>query len=317
MKIKFWGVRGSIGSALSPQAIYDKIRGVLALARPADVLNDQTIDQFLNSLSFSLTRTYGGNTTCLEIRNDEGYPFCIDAGTGIRNYGNALLGEGFGEGKGEMAMFFTHTHWDHIQGLPFFVPMYIPGNTFHVHGVGVDIEERLIYQTPFSHFPMPFEKNLSTRHFYRLEDEDSTEWEGVKVSTKSMRHPGTSYAYSFEQNGKKIIYGSDAEFNVDEMENILSYIDFFKDADVLVFDTQYTFEESIQRIDWGHSSASIATDIALKCGVKKLVLFHHDPSYSDDKLDAVYLRALKYQEMMARNSSMEIIMAYEGLEIEV
>jgi ribonuclease BN (tRNA processing enzyme) len=104
---------------------------------------------------------------------------------------------------------------------------------------------------------------------------------------------------------------------VDEMENIESYINYFRSADVLVFDTQYTFEESLNKIDWGHSSASIATDIALKAGVKKLVMFHHDPSYNDEKLDAVYLRALNYKNMMDERNELEIIMAHEGLTIEI
>jgi ribonuclease BN (tRNA processing enzyme) len=101
------------------------------------------------------------------------------------------------------------------------------------------------------------------------------------------------------------------------MENIDLYIEYFRGADVLVFDTQYTFDESLKKIDWGHSSASIATDIALKAGVKQLVMFHHDPSYDDDKLDAVYLRALNYKEMFDKNNALDIIMAYEGLEIEI
>lgn len=101
------------------------------------------------------------------------------------------------------------------------------------------------------------------------------------------------------------------------MENIQDYLNYFRGADVLVFDTQYTFEESLQKIDWGHSSASIATDIALRANVKRLVMFHHDPSYDDEKLDAVYLRALKYKEMFDPHNRLEIIMAYEGLELEV
>jgi phosphoribosyl 1,2-cyclic phosphodiesterase len=317
MKVKFWGVRGSIGSAIAPTSIRQKIIEVLQLAQPADILTDDSINRFIDSLSFSLTQTYGGNTTCIEIRSDDNYLFILDAGTGIRRLGNAILSEGFAEGKGDLSILFTHTHWDHIQGLPFFVPIYIPGNKINIYGVDIDIEERLIYQTPFTHFPMAFEKNASTKKFYRLKEGEPVQLEKVEITSKSMRHPGTSYAYSLSQNGKKIIYGSDSEFNIDEMERIKDYLGFLQDADILIFDTQYTFEESIQKIDWGHSSASIATDIALKCGVKKLVLFHHDPSYSDEKLDAVILRALKYKEMMDRQSLLEITIAYEGLELEV
>lgn len=134
-----------------------------------------------------------------------------------------------------------------------------------------------------------------------------------------MKHPGGSYSYRLEEDGRVLIFGSDAEFRSDDMDDVESYLEYFKGADVLIFDTQYTFEEQLQKIDWGHSSASIATDIAMRAGVKKLILFHHDPSYSDEKLDEVFLRALRYREMMDvdNTSELEIKIAYEGLELEI
>lgn len=318
MKIKFWGVRGSIGSPIRPDSVKQKIEKILSLASPTDIQNEKSIRKFLDSLSFSTSSTYGGNTTCVEIRDKSNNLIIIDGGTGLRELGNSMMAEEFGKGKGQAHWILTHTHWDHIQGIPFFVPLFLPGNHFEFISAMEDAEKRLEHQFVFTHFPVSFDHYAAKKTFHHLpEGETKTLGPHISVFSKSVRHPGGSYSYRFTEEGKSIIFASDAEFNLEEMENIDTYIEYFANADVLVFDTQYTFEESLQKIDWGHSSASIATDIALRAKVKKLVMFHHDPSYDDEKLDLVYLRALKYKEMFDPNGNLEIIMAHESLEIEV
>jgi len=318
MRVKFWGVRGSIASPIKGHHLRNKIEKILSIATPVDIQSKGNIQNFLDSLSFSLISTYGGNTTCLEIRDKDENLIIMDGGTGLRELGNSLLSQGFLEGKGKAYWVFSHTHWDHIQGIPFFVPMYIPGNRFEIFTSMHDLEERLKHQHPGTHFPVPFEGLRASKTFQHIDEGKEFQiGKHVTCYSKAVRHPGGNFAYKFTEEGKTLIFASDAEFSIDEMENIENYLSFFEGADVLVFDTQYTFEESLQKIDWGHSSASIATDIALKANVKKLVMFHHDPSYDDDKLDAVYLRALKYKEMLDKNNALEIIMAHEGLELNI
>nr|AID56169.1 metallo-beta-lactamase superfamily protein [Leptospira sp. GIMC2001] len=283
-----------------------------------DLQSSESIQRFLDGLSFSRHSTYGGNTTSLEIRDKEDRLILLDSGTGVRDLGNQLMEKEFGKGKGEAYWVMTHTHWDHIQGMPFFVPLFIPGNKFEFHTAMNKLEERLRYQHAFTHFPVPLDQYLAEKTFIEhAEGESFNLGPHISVTSKSMRHPGGSFSYRFSEGDKSLIFASDAEFNLDEMDNIDQYLEYFQGADVLVFDTQYTFEESLQKIDWGHSSASMATDIALRAGVKKLVMFHHDPSYDDEKLDAVFLRALKYKEMFDASGRLEIKMAYEGLEIEI
>jgi phosphoribosyl 1,2-cyclic phosphodiesterase len=242
----------------------------------------------------------------------------IDAGTGLRALGNALMARGKMTGKDEMAFFFTHSHWDHIQGLMFFVPVFIPGNKLHFYSCFADIEARLRYQMVTTHFPLTFDELNCEKTFHHFAETESVDVYGLTASAKAVRHPGGCYSYKFRQaNGKTFIFCSDAEFNLETLEDIGPYIDYFFGADVLVFDTQYTFEESLQKIDWGHSSAAIATDIAIKSEVKKLVLYHHDPSYDDAKMDNVLLQAIKYKSMMAPDHPLQIVAAYEGLEIEL
>jgi ribonuclease BN (tRNA processing enzyme) len=133
-----------------------------------------------------------------------------------------------------------------------------------------------------------------------------------------MPHPGTSYGYRIEHNGKVFVYSSDCEFNIEKIDDIQDYHDLFIDADILFFDTQYTFEESMNKMDWGHSSASIAIDIAGRFNIKQLVLFHHDPAYDDEKLDNVLANARIYQRINAKKTgNLKVDIAYEGLELEI
>jgi len=317
MKIKFWGVRGSIGSAITSDEVESKIRRVLTLASPADILTPLNIDNFLETLPFSLKGTYGGNTTCVEVRSNNDDVFIIDGGTGLRRLGLDLMKEERMRGNANINFLFTHSHWDHIQGLMFFPPVYIPGNNVNFFSCVENMEERLRYQQVKTHFPIGFDDFNANKTFTHFKEGEIIKKEGIEILGKSVRHPGGCYSYKLKEDDKSFIFCSDAEFNIEFIDDIQNYVEYFKDADVLVFDTQYTFEESLHKIDWGHSSAAIATDLALKSNVKTLVLFHHEPTYNDDKMDEVTLQALKYKEMMARDSELKIVTAYEGLEINI
>lgn len=320
MLVRFWGVRGSIASAINHVQVEAKIRAALELASPADILSPESINNFIANIPFSVRGTYGGNTTCVELlagpNNEE--LFIIDAGTGLRPLGISLLSRGRMRGDDRVNFFLTHSHWDHIQGLMFFNPVYIPTNEFHFYSSFKDIEDRLRYQQVRTHFPVGFDDMGAQKTFYHIPELEISEVGSVTVQSKAVRHPGGCYSYRFqEKDGRTFIFCSDAEFNLEMMDEIGQYIEFFQGADVLVFDTQYTFEESLKKIDWGHSSAAIATDIALRSNVKKLVMFHHDPTYDDSKLDVLTMQALKYKDMVAKDSPLEIVSAYEGLTIEI
>ncbi len=318
MKIKFWGVRGSIPTPHTHNHIKDKIKRALSLATPKDIISENAIESFIASLPFSLKGTYGGNSTCVEIQTDGGDLIIIDGGTGIKNLGIELMKGDFGKARGIGNMLFTHTHWDHIQGIPFFLPFYVEGNRFNIYSPFDDIRDRIEYQQVFSHFPVNLDYMLATKEFFILEKENDFYLNNVKITNKRMRHPGGCFGYRIEENGKVFVFTSDCEFNIDEIDRINTYKDFFSDADLVVFDTQYTFDESINKIDWGHSSASIAIDIVTRFNGKKLVLFHHDPDYSDEKLEAVLSNAKTYMTMdKKRKELIDIDIAYEGMEFHL
>jgi phosphoribosyl 1,2-cyclic phosphodiesterase len=319
MKVKLWGVRGSIPTPNNENTVREKIFKALERATPADIVSSEAIDRYIDSLPMSVRGAYGGNTTCIQVKPDNGEVIIIDCGTGIRNLGRELMADDFGKGKGIGNILMTHTHWDHVQGIPFFVPFYVPGNRFTIYSPFRDMRERIEYQQVFTHFPVNLDYMLATKEFVTLEKEGEFYLNGVRIINKRMRHPGGSFGYRFEEGGKVFVFTSDCEFNLDEIDNIDQYSDFFQDADVAIFDAQYTFEESFNKVDWGHSSASIAIDIALRFNVKKLFLFHHDPEYSDEKLDMVLANAKSYNAVNQKrnNSDLTVELAVEGREIEI
>lgn len=319
MKIKFWGVRGSIPTPLSSSDVYDKITNALNLATAGDLRTEETKKNFLDSLPVSVKGTYGGNSTCLQVIPDSGDTIIIDCGSGIKKLGNELMKSEFASGEGNAAILITHTHWDHIQGIPFFLPFFIEGNNFTFYSPIKDLRQRIEYQQIFTHFPVNLDYMSSTKEFVHLDPEGEFILNGIKIFNKRFRHPGGSFGYRIEENGKIFCFTSDCEFNIDELDNIDAYENFFRDADVCVFDAQYTFDESVNKIDWGHSSASMAIDIAARFGVKKLILFHHDPDYSDSKIEQVTANAKSYLLVNSgkRRHELDVEIAVEGQTIEI
>jgi len=319
MKIKLWGVRGSFPTVLSAKAIEEKIVTALTIAKPGDISSEESVRAFVSNLPLSVKGTYGGNTTCIEVRTSTGELIIIDCGSGIIRLGNELMGSEFGQGKGVANIFLTHTHWDHINGIPFFTPLFIGGNKFNFYSPIPDLRARIEHQQVKTHFPVGFDDMAAAKRFFTVKSDDNFHINETNIYTKSMPHPGGSYGIRIEEGDKVFVYTSDCEFDVNEIDDIRVYEDFFKNADLLVFDTQYTLQEAlIDKTEWGHSSASIAIDIAVEFEAKKLVLFHHDPGYSDDKLNTILSNAKSYIHANRKiKDDFFLEIAYEGMEFEL
>jgi phosphoribosyl 1,2-cyclic phosphodiesterase len=316
VRVKFWGVCGSIPSPCPSSDIKTKIRNALIKATPANIENEETIDSFLGALPHSEVGTYKGNTSCVQVEPDGGDVLVFDAGSGIRRMSGDLLRGPCGKGMGEINLFLSHMHWDHLQGFPFFVPIFIPGNKINIFGVIPDLAEKFKLQMSAPYFPVLFEYLPATFNFVELaEGQEVTLNGGTVIKTEKLYHPQDSHAFSVEQNGKKVVYMTDSEFNLNNMQLIQNAVEFSKDADVLIFDCQYTFSDTISKMTWGHSSVFTGIDIATSANVKRMYLFHHEPGYEDAKVDQVIEEGIRYRNATG-NKDLVICGSYDGLEYE-
>ena len=318
MKIHFWGVRGSIPTPSSSEDIEEKIVRALCGAEGVDLSDETAVREYVAALPVHARGCWGGNTTCLQITTDGGDTLIIDAGSGLRGLGQALFDTDFGKGHGHAVLLFTHTHWDHIQGVPFFRPFYVPGNRFDIYARHDDIEGRLRYQHDFRFFPIGLDIMPAEMNYHQIPD-SFTAFDGrMKITAMPLDHPGVAYAYRIEADGHVFVMASDAEYKELAGEYWQKYVDFYRDADVLVFDAQYTLREAlVEKQNWGHSSAMIGIDLATDAQVKTIVMVHHEPTYGDDKIKRIFDDALRYLDRMPSVVRPRVLVGYEGLELDL
>ncbi|MCH6578996.1 MAG: MBL fold metallo-hydrolase [Nitrospinae bacterium] len=314
--VTFYGVRGSIPSPMVGKDVREKVLNILEQVRPENLRDANAREAFVDGLPEHLKSCYGGNTSCVHLYVG-GYHLIFDGGSGLRVLGNHLLEQEFGKGKGEAHLFLSHTHWDHIMGIPFFVPFYREGNRFKIYGSHPRLKERLIGQQNFDYFPVSFDGYLADIDLVSLADEKECLLGDVRVTWHEMNHPGQCFSYRVEYQGKSFIYATDSEYKDLADGSLKPTIEFFKDADLLVFDSQYTFIEGVEKEDWGHSSTFIGVDIALMADVRKIAFFHHEPSYSDFKLQSVLEQTQKYLKALSKDSPLEMILSEEGVSLDL
>jgi len=262
------------------------------------------------------TVRFGGNTSCFEVRH-RGTRLVFDAGSGIRLLGTDLVEKG----PNSIHIFLTHFHWDHIQGFPFFAPLYDPEDTITVVGPrqrDSDVENLFAGQMGPIYFPVPFSVVAAVMKFEHL-NAGSYEVGDVGLDVMRVKHPSFVIGYRIKVGGQTICFIPD-----NEMEGAGYEIgdgwdrrirDFVADADLLIHDAMYTEDEYRARVGWGHSTFEQAVRLAEGGGAKRLLLFHHDPTRSDDELDDIVARLRDVAS--ARGSGLEVDAAAEGVEIKL
>lgn len=257
LQLKFWGVRGSIPT---PQP---------------------------DNLGF------GGNTTCLEVRLPNEEVIIIDGGTGLRYLGMSLMKD-FANQKLSLRVLMTHFHWDHIQGIPFFAPLYLPDNqvSFYSDRPAERIQDILEGQMSSPYFPVRFEHMAAKRRFFQIDPELRVG--DLTIRSFPMNHPQGAAGYRLERNGAVLVHASDLEHGDPKYDRILR--DHAQNADVLIYDAQYTPEEYASKQGWGHSTYVEAARTAKDANVKKLILFHHDPGHDDKFMEQIVQQARQHFE---------------------
>jgi phosphoribosyl 1,2-cyclic phosphodiesterase len=249
---------------------------------------------------------YGGNTACLEIRATDDQIIILDAGSGIRALGGAIMEEFQGRPL-KLDIFLTHYHWDHIQGLPFFGPLYRENTeiTLHASRSLGSIHDRLAGQMSAPYFPVPFDSVPACIRFVEF-DGSPMEAGGLRISTFPMHHPQGAFGYRMESEHGVVVYASDLEPGNAELDRVVR--EFAEGANALIYDSQFTPEEYLTHRGWGHSHWREAASVASDAQVKQLVLFHHDPSHDD--------RTIERMEADTRRLFAYTLAAREGWSVE-
>ena len=322
MKVRIWGSRGSLPVALTHTQIRAKIIAALEGAKGRDLSDSARIAAYVdNELSFEVKGTFGGHTSCVEVEvwdpATSNEHVILDAGSGLRPFGGSMLRR-YGPAAPQVYhVFMSHMHWDHIMGFPFFTPAYIPGNRIIIYGGHAELETAFRRQQEPISFPVTFDQLGATIEFRTLHEDTAVEINGLTVRTKLQLHAGDSYGYRLVHGGRSMVYTTDSEHKLDDMAQRQGFVDFFRDAGLVIFDAMYSLADAISvKADWGHSSNVVGVELCQLAAAHRLCLFHHEPIYDDAQIARVLEETRRYAEITGE-APLEILSAYDGMEIDV
>jgi len=318
MRIRFWGTRGSMPVSLTSRDLRDRLAQALVRAsgRQLDSF-DKAIGFLEQELEFAITHTFGGHSSCVEFEAESEHYFVCDMGSGARPFGAHVLARQSGR-PAVVNIFMSHMHWDHIMGFPFFGPAYVPGNLIRIYGCHDDLEDALRRQQEPPSFPVPFSQLAATIEFVPLAPGKTHEIDGVKVTPNVQFHSGESYGFRFEHDGKSLVYSTDSEHKLDDNRDTQRIVAFFRGADMVIFDAMYSLAEAVSvKADWGHSSNVVGVELCQMAGAKKLALFHHEPANDDTAIAGILRDSRRLEELTRQGKALEVIAAYDGLEIDL
>lgn len=317
-RVRFWGTRGSLPVALTATELRARLVTAVKGARAATLATEEAVESYVDGLGFPVAGTFGGHTSCVQIETHSSHYVLCDLGSGARPFGQAAMARhGFASPQ-TYHIFMSHLHWDHIMGLPFFTPAYIPGNRLRIYGGHSELEAALRRQMEPPSFPVPFSYFKADIEFFHLVPGSRHEINGMTVTALRQRHGGDSYGYRFEQDGRTVVYSTDSEHTLADPADTKRFVEFFGGADLVIFDGMYSLADAISvKADWGHSSNVVGVELCQLAGVEHLCLFHHEPAYDDATIARVLDDTRRLEEITRAGHALRISAAYDGLEIEL
>ena len=318
MKIRIWGARGSLPTSMDAKTLQDKLVAALLAANGKQLdTADKARDFVLNELDFAVSHTFGGNSPCVQIDTGNDEHLLCDLGSGARAFAQHMM-RMHGPARQQTYHFvMSHMHWDHIMGFPLFAPLYIAGNRVIIYGCHAQLEAAFRRQHAAPSFPVEFDQLAAKIEFVTLTPGVASEICGVKVSAMLQAHGGDSYCYRFERAGKTFVYSTDSEHKLEDALETAKFVEFFRNADLVVFDSMYSLADSVSvKADWGHSSNIIGVELAQMAQARRLCLFHHEPVFNDHELLNIWRETQRYEAITRPGDlPLEILSAYDGLEI--
>lgn len=324
LSVKFWGVRGSLPSSLSPQGWTSHIDNLVRNFASSNFKDVTDASRFISNQEIVNIGGYGTATTCVEVRSKK-TQLIIDGGTGIRNLSEKIMSGTYVPVKGPFHIYMTHFHWDHVIGLPFFTPHFISGTQIHYYAVQEDLEKliRGIFQKPY--FPVPFEQLAAKIKFHVIDPRKPFTINDMTITPYLLDHPDACWGAKIESGGKTYSHCVDTEGTRVSRDELDEDLKLYQNVDLMYFDAQYTFPELAEKANWGHSAAQIGLDLAFREGIKKVYFTHHDPGATIQQIQDIKRQTNEYYQWRIDHAKecndvipqIDWDFAYEGLEIDL
>lgn len=317
MWVRFWGTRGSIPVSVTATDIRGKLIAALHVAADRKLDTAERVEQFVDSLDFSIAGSFGGHSSCVEVGDNETSHVILDLGSGARPLAASLMQRTAGRPR-TYHVLLSHLHWDHIMGFPFFTPVYIPGNHIVIHSCHPQVEHAFRRQQSAPCFPVEFDSLGATIEFDVVQPDRPLQIAGFEAIATRQYHGNDSFGWRLSHGGRTVVYSTDCEHKLEEADARRRFVEFFRDADLVIFDAMYSLAESISvKADWGHSSNIVGVELCQAAGAKRLALFHHEPAYSDAQIALVLRETRRFEEITRDGLPLEVLAAYDGLGVEL
>lgn len=317
MKVRFWGTRGSLPVSVTAADVRTKLIAALEAAVGRDLSSRAKIEDYIDKeLGFAIAGSFGGHTSCVEVETGGTEHIIFDMGSGARPLARSMLSRYGAKAPQTYHVFMSHLHWDHIMGFPFFSPVYIPGNRIVIHGCHENLEHAFRRQQKEPSFPVDFSQLRAQIEFDVMETEQTYRIAGCDVTAKWQLHGGDSYGWRIENAGRSVVYSTDSEHKLEQVAERFGFAEFFRDADLVIFDAMYSLADAITvNADWGHSSNVVGVELCQLARAKRLCLFHHEPSADDIQIARVLAETRRLEEITRAGHVLEVLSAWDGLEI--